>query len=160
MTLLFQSFIFALAYINGHGKNSGFHFKLSWIELTVLNKYFYRNPLLKEQNSIEVVYLILLWHFRFWHFQEWHFQKVSLSDILRNDYLDHFDTFGENFEFDTFKNDTFESVWVDRHPQWIKYVSAVTPFLLICSLDLLNQERTALRAFINSFLHTWWCRLW
>ena len=29
-------------------------------------------------------------------------------------YLDHFDTFGENFDFDTFKNDTFESVWVDR----------------------------------------------
>ena len=31
------------------------------------------------------------------------------------------DTFGENFDFDTFmndtlKNDTFESVWVDRHP--------------------------------------------
>ena len=33
--------------------------------------------------------------------------KVSFSDILRNDYLDH---------FDTFKNDTFESVWVNRHP--------------------------------------------
>ena len=31
--------------------------------------------------------------------------KVSFSDILRNDYLDHFDTFGENFVFDTFKND-------------------------------------------------------
>ena len=36
--------------------------------------------------------------------------KVSFSDILRKDYLDHFDTFGENFDFDTFKNDTFESV--------------------------------------------------
>ena len=36
--------------------------------------------------------------------------KVSFSDILRNDYWDHFDTFGENFDFDTFKNDTFESV--------------------------------------------------
>ena len=34
--------------------------------------------------------------------------KVSFSDILRNDY------------FDTFKNDTFESVWVDRHPPWEK----------------------------------------
>ena len=34
--------------------------------------------------------------------------KVSFSDIHRNDYLDHFDTFGENFDFDTFKNDTFE----------------------------------------------------
>ena len=34
--------------------------------------------------------------------------KVSFSDILRNDYLDHFDTFGENFDIDTFKNDTFE----------------------------------------------------
>ena len=40
--------------------------------------------------------------------------KVSFSDILRNTYLDHFDTFGENFDCDTFKNDTFESVWVDR----------------------------------------------
>ena len=46
--------------------------------------------------------------------------KVSFSDILRNDYLDHFDTFGENFDFDTFKNDTFESVWVDRHPHTSK----------------------------------------
>ena len=35
---------------------------------------------------------------------------MSFSDVLRNDYLDHFDTFGENFDFDTFKNDTFESV--------------------------------------------------
>ena len=42
--------------------------------------------------------------------------KASFSDIHRNDYLDHFDTFFENFDFDTFKNDTFESVWVDRHP--------------------------------------------
>ena len=30
--------------------------------------------------------------------------KVSFSDILRNDYWDHFDTFGENCNFDTFKN--------------------------------------------------------
>ena len=35
--------------------------------------------------------------------------------------LGYFDTFGQNFDFDTFKNgtfenDTFESVWVDRHP--------------------------------------------
>ena len=36
--------------------------------------------------------------------------KASFSDILRNDYLVHFDTFGENFDFDTFKNDTFKSV--------------------------------------------------
>ena len=35
--------------------------------------------------------------------------KVSFSDILRNDYLDHFVTFGENFDFDSFKNDTFEN---------------------------------------------------
>ena len=42
--------------------------------------------------------------------------KASFSDIIRNDYLDHFDTFGENFDFDIFKNDTFESVGVDRHP--------------------------------------------
>ena len=41
--------------------------------------------------------------------------KVTISEILRNDYLDHFDTFGENFDFDTFKNNTFESVCVERH---------------------------------------------
>ncbi len=35
--------------------------------------------------------------------------KVSYSDILRNEYMDHFDTFGENFDVDTFKNDTFEN---------------------------------------------------
>ena len=35
--------------------------------------------------------------------------NVSFSDILRNDYLDHFDTFGENFDLDTFNNDTFEN---------------------------------------------------
>ena len=40
--------------------------------------------------------------------------KASFSD---NSQKYHFDTFGENFDFDTFKNDTFESVWVDRHPQ-------------------------------------------
>ena len=44
--------------------------------------------------------------------------KVSFSDILRNYYLDHFDTFGENFGFDT--NDTFESVWVDTIPPFEK----------------------------------------
>ena len=38
------------------------------------------------------------------------FKSVSFSNILRNDYLDHFDTFEENFNFDTFKNDTFKSV--------------------------------------------------
>ena len=30
--------------------------------------------------------------------------KVSFSDILRNDYWDHFDTFGEIFDFDTFES--------------------------------------------------------
>ena len=34
--------------------------------------------------------------------------KMPFLDILRNDYLGHFDTFGENFDFDTFNNDTFE----------------------------------------------------
>ena len=32
-------------------------------------------------------------------------------------YLGHFDTFGENFDFDTFENETFESILVERHPQ-------------------------------------------
>ena len=35
--------------------------------------------------------------------------KVSFLAILRNDYLNHFDTLGENFDFDTFKNNTFEN---------------------------------------------------
>ena len=35
--------------------------------------------------------------------------KVSFSDILRNCYLNHFGTFGENFDIDTFKNDNFEN---------------------------------------------------
>ena len=57
--------------------------------------------------------------------------KVSFWDILRNDYLVHFDTFGENFDFDTlkndtFENDTFESVWVDRHPLYLTMYSFVT----------------------------------
>ena len=48
--------------------------------------------------------------------------KVSFSDILRNDNWDCFDTFGANFDFDTFNNDpfeidTFERVIVDRLPQ-------------------------------------------
>ena len=51
--------------------------------------------------------------------------KVSFSYFLRNDYLDHFDAFAENLDFDTFKNDTFESVKiksvrVDRHPHWME----------------------------------------
>ena len=55
--------------------------------------------------------------------------KVSFSAILINIYFDHFDTFGEIFDFDTFKNDTFEndnfkSVWVDRHPQNVSTVSS------------------------------------
>ena len=48
--------------------------------------------------------------------------KVSFSDILGNDWWDHFVTFRENFDFYTFgfytfKNDTFESVRVDAHAQ-------------------------------------------
>ena len=39
---------------------------------------------------------------------------MSFSDILRNDYLDYFDTFGENGDFDTFKNDTFENDTFER----------------------------------------------
>ena len=38
--------------------------------------------------------------------------KVSFSDILRNDYLDHLDTFGENFDFDIFKKMTLLKVYV------------------------------------------------
>ena len=35
--------------------------------------------------------------------------NVPFLDILINDYLGHFDNFGENFDFDTFKNDTFKN---------------------------------------------------
>ena len=48
--------------------------------------------------------------------------KVSFSDILRNDYLDHFDTFGENFDFDTFKNDTFNMVHKYRIPMYTEFI--------------------------------------
>ena len=61
--------------------------------------------------------------------------KVSFSDILRNDYLDHFNTFGENFDYDTFKNDTFENytfecVWVDRHPHVHCYINKTQKIIL------------------------------
>ena len=49
---------------------------------------------------------------------------MSFSDILRNDCLDHFDTFGENFDFDT-----FESVLVDAR------VLPFSSFLLQGSLN-------------------------
>ena len=73
---------------------------------------WYQKSLFKQlikPNNNEVVYLLL--HFQFWHFQELYFQKCHFqifSEMIT--YLDHFDTFGENFDFDTFKNDTFESV--------------------------------------------------
>ena len=35
--------------------------------------------------------------------------KSVIFRFLQNDYLDHFDTFGENFDFETIKNDTFEN---------------------------------------------------
>ena len=49
---------------------------------------------------------------------------VSFSYILADDYWDHSDTFGENFDFHTigfyaYKNDTFESIWVDGHCQYV-----------------------------------------
>ena len=38
------------------------------------------------------------------------FKNVTFKSVIfRYDYLDHFDTFGENFDFDTFENDTFEN---------------------------------------------------
>ena len=44
MTLLFQSLIFALLQIFGHGKNSGFHFRfvMNWVDS--FEQTFYRNP--------------------------------------------------------------------------------------------------------------------
>ena len=59
----------------------------------------------------------LLLHFRFWHFQEWHFQKCNFqifSEMTFETILTLLEIF---FYFDTFKNDTFESVWVDAHSQ-------------------------------------------
>ena len=52
---------------------------------------------------LEDVYLLL-------HFQEWHFQKCHFQIFTEmRAYLDHFDTFGENFDFGTFKNDSFKN---------------------------------------------------
>ena len=90
---------------------------------------------INSTSVIEDVYLLL--HFRFWHFQEWHFQKQNIllgscsgppkkarvgsgfgsPKTPQPYYLDHFNTFEENFDFDTFKNDTFESVWVEMSIQ-------------------------------------------
>ena len=60
----------------------------------------------KKNNRREInegVYLLL-------QFSILTLSKMSFSAILRNDYLDHFETIGEDFDFDTFKNDTFENV--------------------------------------------------
>ena len=54
---------------------------------------------------------------------------------------DHFDTFGEIFYFDTFKNhtfenDTFESLWVDYHShnvltgKWAYQMTVVTGLMM------------------------------
>ena len=75
--------------------------------------------------------------------------KVSFSDILRNDYLDHFDTFGENFDFDTFKNDTFESVWVDRHPLYSILVG--TKHRKIVEMQAIVQFILGTPSFFSSF---------
>ena len=54
--------------------------------------------------------------FNFGTFKNYTFKSVifrySQKSLLT--YLDHFDT----FKNDTLENDTFESVWVDRHPQY------------------------------------------
>ena len=79
---------------------------------------------------------------------------VSFSDILRNDYLDHFDTFEENFDFDafksdTFENDTFESEWIDRHPLNVGSNSVVQFRVLdswrVCCLVLGDQKVSKFR---------------
>ena len=43
--------------------------------------------------------------------------KINNSVLRKSiySYTFNFDTFGENFDFDTFQNDTFESVWGDAH---------------------------------------------
>ena len=46
--------------------------------------------------------------------------KLSFSDILGNDFWDHSNNFGVDFYtfgIYSFKNDTFESAWVDAHGQ-------------------------------------------
>ena len=53
----------------------------------------------------------LLIHFRFLHFQKYHFQIY----YLENDFLDNSHNFEQIFDFYTFKNHTFESVWVSAH---------------------------------------------
>ena len=75
--------------------------------------------------------------------------KVSFSHILRNDYWDHFDTFGENFDFDTFKNDTFESVLVDAHslPNLCTYLVLFLSWnihIIICMARCCKRDQTSL----------------
>ena len=61
--------------------------------------------------------------------------KVSFSDILRSDYLDHFGTFGENFDFDTFENDTFENDTFES----VIFESIKIAFVFFSIFDLTNQ---------------------
>ena len=65
--------------------------------------------------------------------------NVSFSYFLRNDYLDHFDTLGENFDFDTFKKDTFESVCVDAHSHMLCCFSVPSYLLVYIGLHLPMQ---------------------
>ena len=67
---------------------------------------------------------------------------MLFSDILRNEYWDQFETFGENFDFDTFKNDTFESVWVDRHPQYISWETFKRQFSILKSMLFIYRDPT------------------
>ena len=75
--------------------------------------------------------------------------KKSFSKIIGNDYLDHSDTDGENFNFDTFKNDTFESVWVDVHhhsssKERVKETTHVCKYTQFCLLGVLKLSSAML----------------
>lgn len=68
---------------------------------------------------------------------------MSFSDLLEfNDFLDHPDTLQQIFDFYTFKNHTFESVWVSAY--WHYYYTSY-------KADWVRSSSTAWA----SWLHRW-----
>ena len=75
--------------------------------------------------------------------------KVSFSDILRNNYLGQFDTFRENFDFDTFKNDTFKSVIFRYFPRndYLDHFDTFGKILILTLSRMTPSKMTLLKVY-------------
>ena len=78
----------------------------------------------------------------FAHFLSYHFlSKIPAAELpLR------MSIYSYTFDFDTFKNDTFESVWVDRHPHsviilWCRFT--VMPFFTYSMIGFVQKNDCA-----------------